>query len=91
MQVSSTSSAAGPVSVIPSVFETVQGYKVPFFFSRYPAGISIAARDVEDALRKIDEEASEKGQGKGVEHSFDTPTPTVTLSLFAIARPSRTD
>lgn len=60
-QVSSTSSAAGPVSAIPSVFKTVQGYKVPVFFSRYPAGISIAARDVEDALRKIDEEASEEG------------------------------
>lgn len=61
MQVLSTPSAAGPVSVIPSVFETVQGYKVPVFFSRYPAGISIAAREVEDALRKIDEEASEEG------------------------------
>lgn len=61
MQVASTSSAVGPVSTIPSVFETVQGYKVPVFFSRYPAGISIAAQEVEDALRKIDEEASEEG------------------------------
>jgi hypothetical protein len=61
MQVASTSSAVPPVSTIPSVFETVQGYKVPVFFSRYPAGISIAAQEVEDALRKIDEEASEEG------------------------------
>lgn len=61
MQVAPTSSPAGPVSAIPSVFETLQGYKVPVFFSRYPAGISIAAQEVEDALRKIDEEASEEG------------------------------
>ncbi|KAJ5789033.1 uncharacterized protein N7518_006044 [Penicillium psychrosexuale] len=58
MQVASSSSA---VPAIPSVYETVQGYKVPVFFSCYPAGISIAARKVEDALRKIDEEASEEG------------------------------
>ena len=61
MQLASASSSVPPVSTIPSVFETVQGYKVPVFFSRYPAGISIAAQDVEDALRKIDEEASEEG------------------------------
>ncbi|KAJ5184525.1 Terpenoid synthase [Penicillium cf. griseofulvum] len=60
MQVAPTFSA-GPVSTIPSVFESVQGYKVPIFFSRYPAGISIAAREVEDALRRIDELACEEG------------------------------
>jgi hypothetical protein len=53
--------STGPVSTIPSVFESVQGYKVPIFFSRYPAGISIAAREVEDALRRIDELACEEG------------------------------
>lgn len=46
---------------IPSVFETVKGHKVPVFFSHYPAGISVAAWDVRDALRRIDEEASEEG------------------------------
>ncbi|KAJ5961363.1 uncharacterized protein N7479_008513 [Penicillium vulpinum] len=61
MQVASTYSPVCPGSTIPSVFETVQGNKVPVFFSRYPAGISIAAREVEDAVRKIDEEASEEG------------------------------
>ncbi|KAJ5833987.1 Terpenoid synthase [Penicillium robsamsonii] len=60
MQVAPNFSAC-PASTIPSVFETVQGHKVPIFFSRYPAGISIAAREVEDALRKIDEQASEEG------------------------------
>ncbi|CAI7607470.1 unnamed protein product [Penicillium glandicola] len=61
MQLISTPLSAGHVSTIPSVFETVQAYKVPVFFSRYPAGISIAAQEVEDALRKIGEEASEEG------------------------------
>jgi hypothetical protein len=49
------------VSAIHSVFNPVEGFKVPLFFSRYPVGISVAAREVEDALRLIDEDASEEG------------------------------
>ncbi|KAJ5162612.1 Terpenoid synthase [Penicillium coprophilum] len=53
--------SARPASTIPSVFESVKGHKVPIFFSRYPAGISIVAREVEYALRQIDEQACEEG------------------------------
>lgn len=59
--VASASLVDPPVCSIPSVFETVKGHKVPVFFSHYPAGISVAAWDVGDALRRIDEEASEEG------------------------------
>jgi hypothetical protein len=61
MTVASPPSVIPPLSYIPQVFETVEGHRVPVFFSRYPAGISVAARDVEEALRSIDEEASEEG------------------------------
>jgi hypothetical protein len=58
MPVATTSSS---LSFVPSVFEILEGHKVPVFFSRYPAGISVSARDVELALRSIDEQASEEG------------------------------
>jgi hypothetical protein len=61
MRVKLSSSVAPPVSSIPQVFQTVEGYRVPVFFSRYPVGISNAPREVEEALRSIDEEASEEG------------------------------
>lgn len=61
MSVNSTPSFASSVSTIPPVFDGIEGYKVPVFFSRYPAGISIAGYVIEDALRTIGEEASEEG------------------------------
>ncbi|KAJ5909090.1 hypothetical protein N7495_001772, partial [Penicillium taxi] len=42
-------------------YRNVESQKVPVFFSRYPVGISIAARDVEEVLRCIGEEASKEG------------------------------
>ena len=42
---------------VPSVFEVVESWKIPAFFSRYPAAISVGARHVENALKSIDEEA----------------------------------
>lgn len=61
MQPASAFSLVPRSSTIPSVFDPVEGFKVPVFFSRYPAGISVAARAVEDALKQVGEEASEEG------------------------------
>ncbi|OOG00065.1 hypothetical protein ASPCADRAFT_512610 [Aspergillus carbonarius ITEM 5010] len=57
----SCSSDITAVSSIPPVFKTVAGYDVPVCFSRYPAGISIAAADVEVAMKAIGELASTQG------------------------------
>jgi hypothetical protein len=46
---------------IPSVCEAVEARKISTFFSRYPAAISTAAKDVENALKRIREAASEPG------------------------------
>ncbi|KAL2809262.1 terpenoid synthase [Aspergillus granulosus] len=61
MQVASRPSVHNPFSFIPSVFEVVESHNVPAFFSRYPAGISIAAADVEAAMKSIGELASKEG------------------------------
>ncbi|KAF5011447.1 hypothetical protein FDECE_2436 [Fusarium decemcellulare] len=46
---------------IPSVCQSVDTHEVPTFFSRYPAALSIGARQVEEALHAIGEEASVPG------------------------------
>lgn len=46
---------------IPSVCEALEAREVATFFSRYPAAISIADKDVENALKIIREQASEPG------------------------------
>ncbi|RAL03065.1 terpene synthase family protein [Aspergillus ibericus CBS 121593] len=61
MQVTSRPSTITPNSYLPSVFTTVASHDVPVFFSRYPAGISVAAVDVEAAMHAIGELASTEG------------------------------
>lgn len=89
MQMASASSVVPPVCSIPSVFQTVEGHKVPVFFSRYPAGLSFAARDVEDALRRIDEEASEEGSRERRRAVIRHTNPLVIHLRFVTARPSQ--
>ncbi|KAK2872114.1 hypothetical protein FQN49_002557 [Arthroderma sp. PD_2] len=44
-----------------SVCKPVNASKVSVFFSRYPAAISVSSREVENALRRIGEQATEEG------------------------------
>lgn len=50
---------------IHSVVRAINPQKVPSFFSRYPVGISIAASEVELALRSVDQQACEPGTREG--------------------------
>lgn len=44
-----------------ALYEPVDTSKVSGFFSRYPAAFSTVARDVENAIKSIDVQASEEG------------------------------